>query len=213
MSRKRESSWISYTILTVAIVVLAAGIASAQDAYQVTYYANPAGNKSPDSSIHIINPGTAVKTLNRNGYPIDGQLCAFIYVFNDDEQEEECCGCLLTADSEITLSLHTDLLGSPFNMRELTKDGVIKIVSGPANVPGPPPSCDPAAELNDPIVPTSELRAWSTHTQAQGSTNVETEEEFAAVPLSADELSFAENLCSDISGASGKGICTCGYGD
>jgi len=209
MSRTRLS-WLTFATLTVAIVCLAAGFATAQtnDVYWVNYYSHP--GKSGDTTFHIVNPGTAVTTLNNNGQPTNGQLCADIYVFNSDEQEVECCGCELTPDSEITLSLETDLLGNPINSKNVTHDGVIKIVSGNLNAT----PCDPAAE-NTAIVPTPELRAWGTRNQAAGTTAVvETEGDFAAAPLTSSELTFAESLCSSIEAqGSGKGICTCGYGD
>ncbi len=210
MSRTR-SSWLIYTALTVALVCLAVGpmFGQGNDVYQLTYYNHPSNNVGQDSTYHIVNPGSAVTTLNRNGVPVNGQLCADIYVFNDDEQEVACCGCQLTADSETTLSLEKDLLANPVNPANLTHTGVIKIISG--NLNGAP--CDPAADFN-PVVPTPDLRAWATHTQSEGATTPETEEEFAPAPLSANELLFAENLCSDIiNQGSGKGICTCGYGD
>jgi len=210
MSRTRLG-WLSFATLTVAILCLAAGMAGAQTngVYQVNYYSHPANGTGQDSTFHIVNPGTAVTTLDRNGLPLDGQLCANIYVFNDDEQEEACCGCELTADSETTLSLEHDLLVNPINPVNLSHDGVVKIIAG--NLNGSP--CDPAAEHN-PIAPTPELHAWGTHIQKQGSTVSETEEDFAAAPLSNSELTFAENLCSAIQAqGSGKGICTCGYGD
>lgn len=211
MSRTRLG-WLSLATLTVAIICLGAGIATAQtsDVYQVNYYAHPSNTPGEDTTFHIINTGTAVTTLNRNGVPVDGQLCADIYVFNNDEQEVACCGCELTADSETTLSLEKDLLANPVNPRLLSNYGVVKIVSG--NLNGSP--CDPAAEVN-PITPTPELRAWGTRLQAEGGTTVvETEGDFAAAPLSTSELTFVENLCSSIqSEGSGKGVCTCGYGD
>jgi len=210
MSRTRLG-WLSCATLTVAIICLAAGIATAQtnDVYQVNYYSHPSNKPGQDTTFHIVNPGTAVTTLDRNGLPLDGQLCADIYVFNYDEQEVACCGCELTADSETTLSLEQNLLANPVNPLSLSNEGVVKIVAG--NLNGSP--CDPAAE-NNPIVPTPGLRAWGTRLQAQGSTVVETEGDFAAAPLSTSELTFAENLCSAIQAqGSGKGICTCGYGD
>lgn len=213
MSRTRSSSLI-YAALTVALVCLAVGtmFGQANDVYQVTYYNHPSSTVGQDSTYHVVNPGAAVTALNRNGVPVNGNLCANIYVFNDDEQEVACCGCQLTPDSETTLSLEKDLLANPVNPLNLTHTGVIKIISGTPNVSGAP-YCDPAADIN-PIVPTPDLRAWATHTQSEGSTTPETEEEFAPAPLSANELVFAENLCSDIiNQGSGKGLCTCGYGD
>jgi hypothetical protein len=208
MSRTRLG-WLSFATLTLAIIGLAAGLATAQtdDVYWVNYYSHPTG--SGDTTFHIVNPGTAVTALNNNGIPTNGQLCANIYVFNTDEQEVECCGCELTPDSEITLSLETDLLGNPINPKNVTTTGVIKIIAGNLNAS----PCDPAGDTN-PIVPTPELRAWGTHDTQQAKTFPETEESFAAPPLSGSELTFAESLCSSIEAqGSGKGICTCGYGD
>jgi hypothetical protein len=201
--------WFSFATLTLAIVCLAAGMAAAQtdDVYWLNYYTHP--TKGPDTTFHIVNPGTAVTTLNNNGIPTNGQLCADIYVFNTDEEEVACCGCELTPDSEITLSLGTDLLGNPINPRDVTTTGVVKIISGNLNAS----PCDPGAE-NTAITPTPELRAWATHDGPQGTAFPETEESFAAAPLTGSELTFAESLCSSIEAqGSGKGVCTCGYGD
>jgi hypothetical protein len=206
--------WLIFATFGVAVVCLAAAIANAQtsDVYQLTYYSHPSNTTGEDTTFHIINTGTAVTTLDNNGLPTNGKLCADIYVFNDDEQEVACCGCVLTPDSETTLSIEHNLLSNPINPAILTNDGVIKIISGSLNGPGGK-SCDPAAEVA-PIIPVEELRAWGTHLQAEGTALFETEEAFASAPLTNSELNFAANLCSAIQAqGSGKGKCDCGYGD
>ena len=209
----RTKSLLTYTVLTASVVFLAA-VSFAQTTYkksltyQLTYYSNALNTSAPDGTVHIVNPGSAVTKLDADGKPLDGNLCAQIYVLNNDEQEVECCGCTLTPDSERTLSINKNLLGNPINVRQVTSDGVIKIVSEPTPSSGP---CRPDLEVGN-VVP--ELQSWDTHIQAVSDGYAETEEEFAGAPLSANELFWLQNQCSAIyTNGSGHGKCTCGYGD
>lgn len=208
MSQTRGSGWLSYIGVMIGVVCLAGMLyAQTPTPYAVTYYNN--SNPVPDSTFHIVNPGYDVTTLDPNGKPTSGYLCAMIYVFNNDEQLEECCGCLLTADSEITLSLNKDLLKNPVNGVNVTQHGVVKIISATENNA----PCDPTADVN-PITPVTELQAWGTHTLKFGSVYPEAEERFQYATLQTFELDFDEYLCSTIyTEGSNKGICTCGYGD
>jgi hypothetical protein len=209
----RTKSLLTYTVLTASVVFLAA-VSFAQTTYktsltyQLTYYSNALTTAAPDGTVHIVNPGSAVTKLNADGKPLDGNLCAQVYVLNNDEQEVECCGCTLTPDSERTLSINKNLLGNPINVRQVTPDGVIKIVSEPTPSSGP---CRPDLELGK---VTPQLQSWDTHIQALSEGYAETEEEFAPAPLSANELFWLQNQCSAIyTNGSGHGKCTCGYGD
>jgi hypothetical protein len=215
MFRTKRSSLLMYTVLTASLVFLAAAISSAQtkdeppDTYQVNYYSNALITGAPDGTVHIVNPGTAVTKLDADGKPLDGDLCAQVYVLNDDEQEVECCGCRLSPDSERTLSIDKSLLGNPINVKIVTPDGVVKVVSTPAPARG---VCRPDTEG---VKPAAGLRAWATHIQtvSEGS-YTETEEEFGSAPLSDNELFWLQNQCSAIyTSGSGHGKCTCGYGD
>ena|SRR5579863_2839108 len=209
----RTKSLLTYTVLTASVVFLAA-VSFAQTTYkksltyQLTYYSNALNTSAPDGTVHIVNPGSAVTKLDADGKPLDGNLCAQIYVLNNDEQEVECCGCTLTPDSERTLSINKNLLGNPINVRQVTSDGVIKIVSEPTPSRGP---CRPDLELANVA---QELQSWDTHIQTVSEGYAETEEEFAPAPLSANELFWLQNQCSAIyTNGSGHGKCTCGYGD
>jgi len=208
MLRKRDSRWLSCAVLTVVIVCLAAGIASAQeDFYYLTYYSD-ALVPGVSGTVHIVNPGTALTKINANGRPLNGNLCADIYVLNNDEQVVECCGCILTPDSERTINIHTNLLGNPDNPGLVTNDGVIKTISAT-----PDPGCDPTGDRGA-VRPTPSLRLWATHIQTVPAGFAETEEEFETAPLSSNELLFLENQCSAIfTSGSGPGVCTCGFGD
>jgi hypothetical protein len=213
MFRTRGSSWLA--LLTIALICLAASVALAQTnyepngTYQVNYYSNAKVEGARSGSVHIVNPGTAITKLNADGKPLNGDLCAQIYVLNDDQQEVECCGCKLSPDSERTLSINGDLLGNVINPRIDTPQGVIKIVSALPNASG---VCTPDDEG---LTPKPEVQSWGTHVQAEpGPRYLETEEEFSPAPLSVYELANLTNQCSAIyTSGSGKGICKCGYGD
>ena len=209
----RTKSLLTYTVLTASLVFLTA-VSFAQtkykrsDTYRLTYYSNALNSGAPDGTVHIVNPGSAVTKLDADGKPLDGNLCAQIYVLNNDEQEVECCGCTLTPDSERTISINKNLLGNPINVRQVTPDGVIKIVSERTPSSGP---CRPDLELANVA---QELQSWDTHIQTLSEGYAETEEEFAPAPLSANELFWLQNQCSAIyTNGSGHGKCTCGYGD
>jgi hypothetical protein len=216
MSRKRGSSQFSFTVLVLAIVCLAAGIAAAQtepaDTYYVNYYSNAFAVGPRSATVHIVNPGTAITSVNRDGLPTSGDLCANIFMYNNDEQAVECCSCRLSPDSERTLAINGNLLNNPVQGANVTPDGVIKIIST-APIKGTCPL--PTGDVN--IAPTAGLRAWDTHIQLQNTDPVshpETEEEFASAPLSSFELEFNELECSAIATSGSKaGICACGYGD
>ena len=210
MLRKRDSRWLSYAVLTVVIVCLAAGIASAQeDFYYLTYYSDARVPGAPSGTVHIVNPGTAMTRINANGRPLNGNLCADIYVLNNDQQVVECCGCILTPDSERTINIDVNLLGNPDNPGLVTNDGVIKTISAT-----PDPGCDPSGDRGA-VKPVPSLRLWATHIQTRPTgTFAETEEEFETAPLSSNELLNLENQCSAIfTSGSGPGVCTCGFGD
>jgi hypothetical protein len=200
-------TWI-YTLAVLAIAtVLCAGTAMAQipdDVYFVSYFSNAHGTL--DASVRIDNPGV---DAGKN-------LCAYIYVFDNVEEQVECCGCLLTADGLRTISVNNGLTDNPSSgPTHKPANGVFKIVSGAPNIGGT--GCDPTggASLlggfkND-IIPTPDVRAWATHIQANDGT---TEEEFSDATLTQTELNHLQDTCFQLRQVgSGKGVCTCGFGD
>jgi hypothetical protein len=188
--------------LVVSLVILglcAFGVnASAQDVFKINYFANNVSG-APDQTVRIDNPGT------------DGtaNLCAMIYVFQDDQQLAECCGCITTANGLRTLSVGKDLTNNPLTgISTKPVDGVIKIVSAAVN----DSPCDPTSN----VTPTQTLRAWGSHNQNKvGTAYPVTETEFTDATLSAEELGFnLEEQCSFVQRlGSGKGVCSCGSGD
>jgi len=188
-------------VLTISLIVLGLCVlgvsASAQDIFKINYFANNGVSGAPDATVRIDNPGTD-STYN---------LCAMIYVFDNDQQLTECCGCLVTANGLRTLSVGKNLTNNPLT-GVVSNNGVIKIVSSTVNNS----PCEPASGVE----PTPAVRAWASHIQNKvGSAYPVTETEFSDATLSAQELSFnleeqcyfAERL------GSGHGICSCGTGD
>jgi hypothetical protein len=201
-------TWI-YTLAVLAIAtVLCAGSAMAQipdDVYFVSYFSNAHGDFE-DATVRIDNPGV---DAGKN-------LCAYIYVFDNVEEQVECCGCLVTPDGLRTISVNNGLTDTPSSgpLHKPT-NGVFKIVSGAPNFGGK--GCDPtggaslSGGFKNNIVPTPDVRAWATHIQANGGT---TEEEFADATLTQTELNGLQQTCFGLRQlGSGKGVCSCGFGD
>jgi len=192
---KRYLLVISLVILGLCVLGLSA---SAQDVFKINYFANNVAG-APDQTVRIDNPGT------------DGtaNLCAMIYVFQNDQQLAECCGCLVTSNGLRTLSVGTNLTNNPLT-GPATKpaNGVIKIVSAAVN----DSPCDPTEDVS----PTPSIRAWGSHNQNKvGTAYPVTETEFSDATLSGEELEFnLETQCSFAQRlGSGKAVCTCGTGD
>jgi hypothetical protein len=173
------------------------------DDYYVTYYdvatsASPsrAGYGGPgfsggagDNTVRITNPGSDANQT----------LCAMIYVFDDFEELQACCGCPVTPDGLRTLSTINNLTFNFGVNKGNLNAGVIKLISSTYNfVPGNPNptgvnppgtngatsgniplACSPTgAASNDPfhraapVNPTPALRAWMTHDELQEPGNI-----------------------------------------
>jgi len=184
----------SVALVIAGLLTIGAGIASAQDVYKVNYFANNAGS-APDATLRIDNPGLTY-----------GNLCSMIYVFDNDQQLSECCGCVETHNGLRTLSVRRDLTSNPLT-GVISTNGVIKIVSAAVNNS----PCDPTSNVK----PTPNLRAWVTHIQnAVGTTWPITETESSDSTLGATELANLQAQCEFVNIlGSGHGICSCGTGD
>ena len=190
----RQSLTITLAIL--AICTLGVMGAAAQDVFKVNYFANNGVAGAPDATVRVNNPGTS-----------NGNLCAMVYVFENDQQLSECCGCITTPDGLRTFSVLNDLTNNPLT-GQIPNNGDIKIVSAALNNS----PCDPSAN----VTPTPTLRAWATHIQNKVGRVYypTTETEFSDATLSAGELANLQADCYFIGRlGSGHGICTCGTGD
>jgi len=181
----------------VALCLCSIGTMSAQieqAPFGVNYFANN-GPGVPDQTVRINNPGST-----------NGDLCAMIYVFDNNQEMNECCGCITTPDGLRTLSMRSNLTNNPLTTTLRTGD--IKIVSAAVN--GYP--CDPTQN----VVPTGGLNSWSTHSQNQIATGGYpiTETAFSYSFLSDGELASLQADCYfTVRLGSGRGVCSCGSGD
>jgi len=168
-----------------------------------------------DQLIRIVNPSHD-STVQK------GTLCAMIYVFDDNEQMQACCGCAVTPDGLRTLSVINDATAN-FGVRggNLTA-GVIGII---ANDPNFENINDlPFGSLANRGINFSGLWGcdpWESHAETMApafpstsfTTSVSTEE-FAPSQLDSTELSNLSGTCLlTIQNSSTAGACTCGSGD
>ena len=163
------------------------------DVFEVNFFrnANTAGFAS--SVVDIVNPGT-----NENG---GGNVCAKIYVITPDEELAECCGCMLTPDQVIELSVNANLTANAATGTAV-HNGAIKILSSFPVLP-----CDAGSYFVG-GVPT--LRAWITSDTSLTGTHQTVETEFARPDLSGPEYASLVETCASFEAhLSGHGICTC----
>jgi hypothetical protein len=195
--------------LIVAGAAFTARISAAQtlepaDTLKVNYFSNANTSGAPDGTVRITNPGSAVPTDPGSS---STNRCAYIAVFDANQEMSECCGCFISADGMRTLSVDSDLTSNPFNGQKLAT-GVVKVVSTaasgtscplPTSATGTGPSLEPA------------VRGWGTH--IQNSNFALTETEFQDATLSSTEIRNLQSECYAIElVGSGTGICSCGVG-
>jgi hypothetical protein len=230
------------TIL-VALAALAVVPAFAEDDFFIKYVPNL---NVGDSFINITNTG-AVQGKNLQGglgapaqKAKNGNICVNIYVFSPDEQEVDCCSCLLTPNGLATFSVK-GLVALPLTP-VIPSDVVIKLVPTAACIPqatggcfpqSSPANCDASTAglqptydafgnldltastaFGQPVAPG--LVAWGTalhaNTSPVGGYQV-TETPFEKGELSNGELNRITGLCANIqANGSGFGICPRDHG-
>jgi len=185
-------------MLLLALALMLGGNALAQgdnSDYFVTYYSNANTAGAPDAVDRFINDGDT-----------EANLFADYYVFDDSQELQECCSCIITPDglnSEYVNKVAgaPSLTGNTLTGKTLTR-GVIKVISDAAGNAAAPK-------------PTPGLRGWGVHVQKTGtSTYAVTETPVADSNLSGSEQTLLGELCdfAQILG-SGQGVCSCSTED
>lgn len=166
------------------------------DVLKVDYFSNANTAGAPDGTVRITHPGTAA-----------GNICSYIFVFDQYQEMSECCGCLNTPDGLATLSINNDLTSNPLTGVTLST-GLIKYLSvSPIGNACPLPGQTTGSDVIEPAI-----RAWTTHIQNSNFAITETASPDAT--LSAQEVVRLRNECyAIVLDGSGKGICSCGSGD
>jgi hypothetical protein len=198
-----------------AITLILGGNAFAQPApgdgsyYFVTYYSNANTSGAPDGTLRIINDGDQATTAPEGVE--NGTLWAAIYTFDDSQEMQTCCACLITSDGLLSESVNKELVNNNLNFtgRAEVQRGVIKVISSLNNDP-----TDPEYAPG--------LRGWMTHIQATSTTLAAgkqaaekgpffvTETALADSNLSPTELMNLGYLCSyGLTIGSGYGNCLC----
>jgi hypothetical protein len=211
--------------LFAALAVVLVASAAAQDLYQLNYYSNRNNLNGLDQTTRLINPGTYGTPISDGtvaGIPLEGALCANIYVFDSTQEMLECCSCPITANGILQLSLINNLTQNPLTGLPAPNSGVIKVVSTLAHSTPAGPACGDETDIVA-RTPVFGLLGWQTHVQQPVLNSfVVTEDGFKGVnPFSpgsnlagtnpeVNEQAFLGQACSFVQYlGSGKGVCTC----
>jgi hypothetical protein len=128
-----------------------------------------------------------------------------MYVFDQQEELNECCGCTISTDGMRTLSLLNDLTANTLTGKK-PRAGEIKVV--PSD-PTQNPQCNAGF-----LTPSGELSGWETNPQVSAGTIQITETPSKVVAMEPNEASYLQNLCGYLQKlGSGSGTCSCGTGD
>jgi hypothetical protein len=192
-----------------AITLMLGGSAFAQDnsVFFTTYYSNANYPGAPDATVRIVNDGNT-----------DGNLYADIYVLDDSQELQECCGCLVSKDGLLSESVNTELTANSLTGK-WNHRGVIKIISDAAPW---------GFDAGTPVKTQAGLRVSATHIQSLkyeyfGASDpggafdwAVTETNANDANLGAVEKSLLPEECGFIVGTedaaglgSGAGVCTC----
>jgi uncharacterized protein YjdB len=151
-----------------------------------------------DGTLYITNPGLTIASPNL------GNLCAMIYVFDQNQELNECCGCPVSDSGLLTLSLDNDLTANTLTGISPNAGEIILI---PSDIT-PNPQCNAGS-----LAPTGALSAWETHVQ-NDPLNTVTEAAYDSIALSSANQALLPALCTALQElGSGAGTCTCGPGE
>jgi hypothetical protein len=175
-----------------------------------------ANSSLPDGTVRITNvgivPGTPVAGV--------GDQCALLYVWDPGQDLVACCGCRITPNGLIKLSVNKNLTSNAITGIAPTSGTIVLVPSAPnatAVLPAPAGSdagCNPGVPPNSNTIA---IAAWSTHIQDSGAT---TEGNFIAGISNSDfngEFSVAQttalaakcSLVTTVGGSNVKGLCNC----
>jgi hypothetical protein len=144
-----------------------------------------------DSTLRLTNPGFT-----------SGDLCAMVYVFNENQVLSECCGCRISDNGLLTLSLIGNLTSNPLTEKEPTV-GTIQIAPSDAGENG---ACNAGSLAPDGIV-----LAWQTNVQTSSGAARVTEIPSVTTVLGDSQAQFLATECAAIQQlGSGAGACSCG---
>jgi len=194
--------------VSVIVVLLASGAqALAQNVgdrsvYFVTYFSNANTTAAPDATLRLINDGDEA-TSQVAGHPSNGNLYASIYLFDDSQQMQECCNCLISPNGILSESVDSNLMNNTLTGGyEETTRGVIKIISSTSSDP-----------TNNVLAPglhgtMTHIQLYATLTDVAG--YLITETTLADSNLASAEQQSLQTMCGFVEYlGSGQGVCSC----
>jgi len=204
------------TLATGAATVVFSDLPPSIGTYQIDYLPS-AGTGIAAGYIDISNNGSLGADAFGPLAGTTGRICVNVYTFTADEQESECCSCLVTPNALVRLTA-ADLIGNPGNGVTPTLGIVVKLL---ATIPGPgvnnqanfnSSACNAAQTFTTANMAPG-LVAWSTKFHANPTASPSTvlsatETLFSKQSLSQGELTKLTNLCQFLTGnQSGAGLC------
>jgi hypothetical protein len=189
-------------LVCLGLLLLVPGLALAQAdpfGYYVGYFANNPGPAAgaADQVVRIINTGTLGTPLTS---PAFGDICADIYVFDNNQEMIACCAERITPDELDSAAVGAQLTANPLTS-VVPAAGVFKILTTVVPAGG----CNPTAVA----LPLADASVFSTHLQVTGGRTFVTETFDIGSPLSVAEFTFLQQACSfTLYLGSGKGTCS-----
>jgi hypothetical protein len=164
------------------------------------YGNNPGPGGVADQVVRLINIGRHVKPSLG---PPPSDVCASIYVFDNNQVMVACCSCRIPPNQLASASVGNQLTANPLTSLVPTA-GVVSIVPVAAGKT----TCDPTAPITSSDA--SLLQGFATHVEVTGGLTYITETAIAVAALGTDEASFLTNACMFVQYlGSGRGICDC----
>ena len=131
---KIKIALLSFSMLAIALLAGASQNVLAQEVpapggddsfYLVSYFSNNVA-AAPDATVSFVHDGSA---LLISQVPVQINLWADFYVFDDSEELTECCACLITPDGLLSESIRTELTANPLTGK-VPPRGVIRSFVG-----------------------------------------------------------------------------------
>jgi hypothetical protein len=201
---------IAFAVVVLALSLGSSPVARAQDdAYMLGYYSHAHTTGAPEATLRLTNDG------NQGDSSPAGDLCASIYVFDTNEEMQECCSCKITPNGYLALAVDANLTSSPVQSHKINIRGVIKVLS---TFPTQAGRCDPTKVIvNQQVNLQAGIRGWLSHIQRASSGFTVTEMELKDSNLGSSdsgislELADLQEDCQAIIklGNGAQGVCSC----